>query len=82
MHWCVREVPEPRHLVSDLHPVHWQFGQKTMLLHLTRDHVRVELRDEACWAVVLYYLNNALRHLFVLQNVFFEIVCIKPLDLG
>ena len=53
-----------------------------MLLHLARNHVRVELRDEASWTVVLYYLDHALRHISVLKDVFFEVVSVQPFDVS
>ena len=70
------KVSEPRHLIGDLHPIHWQLGEEPMLLHLPRDHIGVELGDKTRWTVVLYYLDHALGDLLVLKDFFLEGGCV------
>lgn len=74
------KIAKPRNLVGDVHPVEGQLGQETVLFHLARNHVRVELRDEASRTVVLYYLDHALRHISVLKDIFFEIISVNPFN--
>ena len=53
-----------------------------MFVHLSWDHICVELADEASWAVILDNLNHTLLNFLVLDNFFFECVSIKPLYLS
>jgi len=52
-----------------------------MLVHFATDDIGVELCNEACWAVILDDLNDALLDVLISDDLFFKVSGVQPFDL-